>query len=110
MKKIKKSQLLSALVVKAENAHTLSLFELQKQIEKEFGKDWRNSLLAKQAFYQGHFDGHDIKAKVDINHERNEMLIISDKVKASEKDNVKSRWNKLKKMKLINPVSRQRIK
>ena len=102
------SRLLSALVVKSENAHTLSFYELKKQIEKEFGKDWRDNLLAKQAFYQGHFDAHKLKVKVEINYERNEMQIISDELTLLEKDNVKSRWNKFKKMKPICLTSRQR--
>ena len=102
------SRLLSALVVKSENAHTLSFYELQKQIEKEFGKDWRDNLLAKQAFYQGHFDAHKLKVKVEINYERNEMKVIPDNIDSSEKSNVSNRWNKFKKMKPVNLTSRQR--
>jgi hypothetical protein len=102
------SRLLSALVVKSENAHTLSFYELQKQIEKEFGNDWRENLKAKQAFYQGHFDAHKLKVKVEINYDRNEMRIIPDNIDVSEKINVANRWNKFKKMKPVNLNSRQR--
>ncbi len=105
----KNSRLLSALVVKTEIAHNLAFYELQKQIEKEFGKDWRENLKAKQAFYQGHFDAHQQKVKVEINYERDEMIISSPAV-PSEKDIAKSRWNKFKKMKPINITGRQRRK
>ena len=94
--------------IKKYDAGSPPALALQKQIEKEFGKDWRDNLLAKQAFYQGHFDAHKLKVKVEINYERNEMQIISDELTLLEKDNVKSRWNKFKKMKPICLTSRQR--
>ena len=98
--KSKKIIVLSTMTTKAEMAHNKNLFKLIRALNVEFGRTWRTNLFAKAAFYQGHFNGKGIKSKVTPNFHRCQVDIASEKLTYKEKDNARSRWNQIKKMKI----------